>query len=153
MHLAQRPLARKSIEEAGLRHLPGAYLAEIDRDGVIIGAVSPDERLRSGDQSLFAGVVESVVDLQRFRGFIPATDQIFILGTPRSTRCLIEAVVSNTFPLPGKTIRESRFRTVYNAVILAVARNGERLRQKIGDIILRISNPFDGLRSRRISLQ
>ena len=130
-------LGGKTIEEAGLRHLPGAYLAEIDRDGAVIGAVSPDERLRAGDRLVFVGVVESVVDLQRMRGLIPATNQIFELGTPRSTRCLIEAVVSNTFPLLGETIRASRFRTVYGAVILAVARNGERLRQKIGDIVLR----------------
>jgi di/tricarboxylate transporter len=38
--------------------------------------------------------------------------------------------------LAGQTIREGRFRTVYNAVVIAVTRNGERLRQKIGDIVL-----------------
>lgn len=133
---ADSSLANKTIEEAGLRHLPGVYLAEIDRDGVVVGAVSPDERLRPGDRLVFVGVVESVVDLQRMRGLVPASDQVFKLSSPRATRCLIEAVVSNTFPLLGETIRESRFRTVYNAVILAVARNGERLRQKIGDIVL-----------------
>jgi di/tricarboxylate transporter len=133
---ADSTLANKTIEEAGLRHLPGVYLAEIDRDGVVVGAVSPDERLRPGDRLVFVGVVESVVDLQRMRGLVPANDQVFKLSSPRATRCLIEAVVSNTFPLLGETIRESRFRSVYNTVILAVARNGERLRQKIGDIVL-----------------
>ena len=130
------PLAGTTIEEAGLRHLPGAYLAEIDRDGSVLAAVSPDERLRPGDRLVFVGIVESVVDLQKVRGLVPATDQVFKLTSPRSTRCLIEAVVSNSCPLLGQTIRESRFRTVYNAVILAVARNGDRLRQKIGDIVL-----------------
>ena len=67
----------------------------------------------------------------------PATDQIFKLDTPRSERCLIEAVVSNTCPLVSQTIREGQFRSTYNAVVIAVARNGERLRQKIGDIVLR----------------
>src|SRR5205823_729362 len=51
-------------------------------------------------------------------------------------RCLIEAVVSNTCPLIGMTIRDSRFRSHYNAVVVAVARNGQRLQQKIGDIVL-----------------
>jgi di/tricarboxylate transporter len=36
----------------------------------------------------------------------------------------------------GMTIRYSRFRSHYNAVIVAVARNGQRLHQKIGDIVL-----------------
>jgi di/tricarboxylate transporter len=128
------PLIGKSIEDAGLRHLPGLFLAEIDRDGNSIPAVSPREVLRPGDRLLFVGVVESIVELQRIRGLVPATDDVFHLKTPRPQRCLIEAVVSNTCPLVGQTIRESRFRSTYNAVVVAVARNGQRLHQKIGDI-------------------
>jgi di/tricarboxylate transporter len=37
----------------------------------------------------------------------------------------------------GKTIRDSKFRSQYNAVIIALARNGERLKGKIGDFVLR----------------
>lgn len=133
---AASPMVGKTIEEAGLRHLPGVYLAEIDRDGMVLPAVSPDERLRSGDRLVFVGVVDSVVDLQRTRGLKPATDQVFKLSEPRSQRCLIEAVVSNTCSLVGQTIRDARFRSHYNAVVLAVARNGERLPGKIGDIQL-----------------
>ncbi len=131
------PLIGKTIESAGLRHLPGAYLAEIDRDGNLLPAVSPLEVLRANDRLLFVGIVESVVDLQRIRGLVPATDQISQLSVPRPQRCLIEAVVSNSCPLVGKTIRDGRFRNVYNAVVVAVARNGERLQKKIGDIVLR----------------
>jgi di/tricarboxylate transporter len=129
-------LVGKSIEAAGLRHLQGVYLAEIDRDGNVIPAVSPLEILRGGDRLLFVGVVESIVDLQRIRGLVPAADQVAKLTSPRPQRCLIEAVVSNSCPLVGKTIRDGRFRNVYNAVVVAVARNGERLHKKIGDIVL-----------------
>ncbi|MCI0358966.1 MAG: SLC13 family permease, partial [Planctomycetaceae bacterium] len=133
---ADSALVGQSIEQAGLRHLPGLFLAEIDRDGNSIPAVSPREVLRAGDRLLFVGVVESIVELQRIRGLVPATDDVFHLKTPRPQRCLIEAVVSNTCPLIGQTIRESRFRTHYNAVVVAVARNGQRLHQKIGDIVV-----------------
>ncbi|MDJ0569108.1 MAG: SLC13 family permease [Pleurocapsa sp. MO_192.B19] len=131
------PLSGKSIEKAGLRHLPGLYLVEIVRQGSIIPAVSPQEILRDGDRLVFIGMVDSIVDLHRLRGLQPATDQVFKLNTPRSERCLIEAVVSNTCPILGKTIREGQFRSQYNAVVLAVARNGERLQGKIGSIRLR----------------
>jgi di/tricarboxylate transporter len=134
---ADSPLVGKTIEEAGLRHLPGLFLAEIDRAGHLIPAVSPQEVLRGGDRLLFVGVVESIVELQRIRGLVPATDEVFHLKAPRPQRCLIEAVVSNTCPLVGMTIRDSRFRSHYNAVVVAVARNGQRLHQKIGDIVLR----------------
>lgn len=134
---ANSPLAGKSIEEAGLRNLPGLYVVEIIRDLLVIPAVSPKEILRDGDRLVFIGMIDSIVDLHRLRGLQPATDEVFKLDTPRSERCLIEAVVSNTCPMVGKTIREGQFRTQYNAVVLAVARNGERLAGKIGSIRLR----------------
>jgi len=133
----ESPLIGKTIEQAGLRHLPGVFLAEVDRDGFVLPAVSPDERLRSNDRLVFVGVVESVVDLQKIRGLVPATDQVFKLTAPRATRCLIEAVVSSSCPLVGKTIRDGRFRSNYNAAVIAVARDGERIQKKIGDIVLR----------------
>lgn len=131
------PLADKTVEQAGLRHLPGLYLAEIVRDHQFIPAVGPQEILREHDQLVFVGMVDSILDLHRLRGLQPATDQVFKLDTPRTERCLIEAVVSNTCSLVGRTIREGKFRTQYNAVVLAVARNGERLKGKVGDIRLR----------------
>jgi len=134
---ADSPLDGKSIEDAGLRQLPGMYLVEVDRDGHILPAVSPKTTLRGGDRLLFAGVVESVLDLQKIRGLKPATDQVFKLHAPRHQRCLVEAVVSPSFPLLGKSIRAGRFRTLYQAAIIAVARNGERIQSKIGDIVPR----------------
>ena len=130
------PLVGRSIEEAGLRGLDGLFLMEIDRGGHVMAAVAPTERLEAGDRLVFVGVVDSVVELQKIRGLRPATDQVFKLDDPRSERALIEAVVSNTCPLVGRTIREGRFRSTYDAVVIAVARNGERLQMKIGDISL-----------------
>ena len=130
------PLVGKTIEEAGLRHLPGVFLAEIDREGNVLPAVSPEEKLEANDRLVFVGIVESVVELQKMRGLLPAGDQVFKLTGPRSRRCLIEAVVSHTCPAVGKTIRDTRFRSTYNAVVIAVSRNGARLKQKIGDIEL-----------------
>ena len=131
------PLSGKSIEQAGLRNLPGLYVVEIIRNQQIIPAVGPKEILRDNDLVIFSGMIDSIVDLHRLRGLQPATDEVYKLATPRSERCLIEAVVSNTCPMVGKTIREGKFRTQYNAVVLAVARNGERLPGKIGSIRLR----------------
>jgi di/tricarboxylate transporter len=129
-------LVGRTIEEAGLRGLEGLFLMEIDRGGHVMAAVAPTERLEAGDRLVFVGVVDSVVELQKIRGLRPATDQVFQLDGPRSERVLVEAVVSNTCPLIGQTIREGRFRSTYDAVVIAVARNGERLQMKIGDIAL-----------------
>lgn len=128
------PLVGKTVEKAGLRHLPNLYLAEIDRNAQVLSTVGPHTQLESGDQLRFVGVVDSILDLQRIKGLQPATDEVFKLDGPRKERISIEAVVSNTCPIVGQTIRESRFRTQYNAVVVAAARNGDRLIGKIGDI-------------------
>jgi di/tricarboxylate transporter len=130
------PLVNRSIEQAGLRHLPGLYLAEIERNEQYLPAVSPKEHLLANDRLVFVGVIESVVDLRRIRGLRPATDQVFKLNAPETHRTLTEAVVSPRCPLVGKSIREGRFRSKYNAAVIAVARGDERISGKIGDIVL-----------------
>ena len=138
MMVAQNsPLEGKTVQAAGLRHLPGLYLVEIERSGEVIPAAGPEEKLRGGDRLVFAGVTESVVDLQRIKGLTPATEQVFKLDSPRTARMLVEAVVAPNCPIVGKTIREGQFRTVYKAVVIAVARHGKRIEGKIGDIELR----------------
>ncbi|HEX6982802.1 MAG TPA: SLC13 family permease [Balneolaceae bacterium] len=131
------PLVGKSIEEAGLRNLPGLFLVEVYRNGQIIVAVEPEERLQKNDRLIFAGIVSSIVDLQQIQGINPATDQVFKLNSQKRERLLIEAVVSSSNPIHGKTIREGRFRNLYDAVVLAVSRNGERIKEKVGDIRLK----------------
>ena len=137
MVAAGGPVEGQTIEKAGLRHLQGVYLVEIDRGGELISAPGPETVLRGDDRLIFVGVVDSVVDLQKMRGLLPATNQVFKLREPRMRRRLVEAVVSNAHPLVGKTIREGRFRTKYEAAVIAVHRNGARVDRKIGDIDLR----------------
>ena len=127
----------QSIEEAGLRHLPGLYLVEIERDGEVMPAVGPHRKLRAGDELLFAGIVDSVVDLQKIKGLVPATTQVDKLAESKPNRRFVEAVVATHSPLIGKSIRETHFRSVYYAAVIAVHRQGERVRSKIGDIVLR----------------
>jgi di/tricarboxylate transporter len=130
------PLAGKTVEQAGLRALPGCYLAEIQRGEDVLSAVGPEQVLRAGDRLVFVGVVDSIKDLANTRGLLLATDQVFKLDAPRYRRRLFEAVVARNSSLDGKTIRESQFRNTFNAVVIAVARNGERISGRLGDIRL-----------------
>jgi di/tricarboxylate transporter len=129
-------LAGQTIEQAGLRHLPGLFLVEIDREGRILTPVGPDEEIHTGDRLVFAGVISTIVELQRIKGFVPATDDETPSPTSPAHR-LVEAVVSPSSPLVGRSIRDANFRTVYDAAVIAVHRNGERVPGKIGEIELR----------------
>jgi di/tricarboxylate transporter len=130
-------LAGRTIEEAGLRHQPGAFLMEVVRGDLVLPAVDAQERLAEGDRLVFVGDVAAVVDLQRTPGLAAAHDQVFKLEGDRRERRIVEAVVSQRNPLVGWSIREGGFRRRYHAVVIAVARAGERLPGRIGDIVLR----------------
>ncbi|MFT4538030.1 MAG: di/tricarboxylate transporter [Planctomycetota bacterium] len=134
---ADSPLAGQSIEEAGLRHLPSVYLVEIERDGHLMTVVSPREELKAGDRLVFAGDVESVVDLQKIRGLRPAETQVFKLDMERAQRCLVEVVISSNFPGLRQSVRDMGFRHRYGAAIIAASRQGKNIRGRIGDIRLR----------------
>ena len=131
------PLAGMSIAEAGLRHLQFSFLSEIQSKGHIIPAVGPEEILSGNDILIFVGQPEGVSELRQFRGLVPAEGEVLKLDVPYSSRALIEAVISPVSNLVGKTVKASSFRTMFGGVILSVSRNGDRINQKVGSIVLR----------------
>jgi di/tricarboxylate transporter len=130
-------LVGQTVEEAGLRHLPGGYLMEIVREEGVLPAVEPTERLRAGDGLVLVGDLERMVDLQRWPGLEVAAESRFGWKVPGQQRRIVEAVVSPSHPLIGTSLREGNFRARYHAVVMAVARSGERLAGRLGDVALR----------------
>jgi di/tricarboxylate transporter len=131
------PLIGKTIESAGLRHLPGLFLIEIDRAGEVVTPVTPQDVIHADDRLVFTGVVTTIADLEKIPGLVPAADMTYdIAPSERQQRHLTEAVLSRTSPVIGQTVREANFRERYNAAIVAVHRNGVRLTNKIGNISL-----------------
>jgi len=130
-------LSGLSIADAGLRHLQHSFLSEIQSEGHIIPAVGPEEILSDNDILVFVGQPEAVTELRQFRGLKPAEGQVLKLDVPYSSRALIEAVISPVSNMVGKTVKASSFRTQFGGAILSVSRNGERISQKVGSIVLR----------------
>lgn len=130
-------LIGRTVEEGGLRQLPGLFLIEIDRDGEVIAPVSPRDRILESDRLVFTGVVSTIVDLEKIPGLIPAADINYEIAPEKAdSRSLVEVVLSPSSPLVGNTIRQANFRQHYGSAVVAVHRNGERLPTKIGDIEL-----------------
>jgi di/tricarboxylate transporter len=130
-------LSGMTIADARLRHLQYSFLSEIQSDGHIIPAVGPEEILSDNDILIFVGQPEAVSELRQFPGLAPAEGQIHKLDVPYSSRALIEAVIAPVSNMVGKTIKDSSFRTQFGGAILSVSRNGERIQQKVGSIVLR----------------
>ncbi len=133
------PIAGKTVEGAGLRHLPGLFLAHIERQGETIVA-GRNLRLQIGDHLAFVGALDSVRDLRKIPGLEPLEERGDSIppSSPRADdTALVEAVVSGQSKLVGRSIRESDFRAQYNAAIWAVHRHGEHIKGKIGQIVVR----------------
>ncbi|MCG8307165.1 MAG: anion permease [Cytophagales bacterium] len=132
--LANSKLIGLSVIEAGLRNLKGVYLVEIMRGSRLISPVSPNEVLAQDDILFFAGNTKDIVDL------INSDLGIELPTTARSYDSdkaeVIEAVMNNFSSLVGMTVKQSNFRNRYNAAIVAIHRNGEKVSGRIGDIVL-----------------
>jgi di/tricarboxylate transporter len=125
----------KTIEEAGLRNLPGLYIVEIRRETQSLTAVSPDEILEADDVLVFAGETETIAEMiNSDTGLV--LSQVGMFSKKRHTE-VVEVVISHNSTLISKTVRQAGFRGKYDAAILAVHRNGERITGKIGSVRLR----------------
>ncbi|MAH65555.1 MAG: SLC13 family permease [Phycisphaerae bacterium] len=130
------PIEGKTIEQAGLRHLPDLFLVAVERQSKRLAAIGPDESLQPGDILCFVGSTSGVRELRSIAGIEVEDNQATKVNAPTPIRTLVEAVVSPTASFVGRTVRESQFRTIYNAAILAVHRRGTRIEGRIGDITL-----------------
>lgn len=72
-------------------------------------------------------------------------DQVEKLSSHVLDRRLVQVVIARSSVLVGSTVKETGFRTRFDAAIIAIHRAGERLRLRIGDIQLAVrSRPLLG---------
>jgi len=132
----ESPIVGITVGEAGLRGLQGLYLIEIVRRNQRLAAVSSNVLIEAGDRLCFVGAIDTQSTLEEIDGLVlPEKRNFQLLET--ANRHFIEVVINGSSVAIGKSVKESRFRTIYSAAILAVARDGRHIKGKIGDIILK----------------
>ncbi|MBY7911544.1 SLC13 family permease [Vibrio fluvialis] len=124
------PLVGHSIAENNLRALRKLFLAEVIRDCESVPSVGPDFVLQARDRLLFCGDVESVSTLQEIQG-LTLFGQHHLNG-----QNFVEVVVSSSASFCNKTLKSSRFRDRFDAVVVAIRRGHERLEGGLGNITL-----------------
>jgi di/tricarboxylate transporter len=129
------PLIGKSVENAGFRNLKGLYLVELIRDEHSITPVAPDEFLQEEDTLIFAGETSAVEEFNKSDLGLTLPQTVERMIDKKAS--INEIVVSFNSSLMGKKVMDTDFRARFDAAIVAVHRNGEKLRGKIGEIELR----------------
>ncbi len=124
----------KTVEQANLRNLKGLFLVEIIRGSKSISPVKPQTMIFEDDFLIFAGNTSTIADMiQNDKALKPS--QLGMFAKKHKT-ALVEVVVTPNSSLINKTVKETGFRGKFDAAIIAIHRNGEKLRGKIGNISL-----------------
>ena len=127
----------KTIRAVDLSNVPGLFMTAIQEGGTGEMKVPDLETILHAEDVLwFAGDMTGMQTLRRIPGLVPQETQVDKLEVRKSDRRLVQAVVSQGSTLLGKCVRDTHFRTRYDAVIIAVQRSGGRIQARIGDIVL-----------------
>lgn len=116
------------VDEAGLFELRGGQLIEIVRfDREVISPVPRDEFILGGDRLVYSGQISAILELRATHGLVNATHHVFSVSEMDRNRKLQMASVDANSPLVGTSMVENDFEDKNNVVLVAVAREGERL--------------------------
>jgi di/tricarboxylate transporter len=132
---ADSPLVGRTVEAGGLRNLSHLFLTEIVRDGRIIAPVEPDETIRVDDLLVFTGDITRLDLLTQFPG-LKTRGQHYNLPIDN----LVEVVIAANSTLARRTIKESDFRSQFDAAVIAVRRGSQRLVGPIANIPLEVGD-------------
>ena len=129
--IAGSSLIGRSIAENGLRELESLFLVEIVRGEHLISPVAPQEFIAEGDRLIFSGDIAQVSLLERFDGL-----KTFAAGEGLLSGNLVQVILLPGATVEGKTVKDSGFRSLFDAAVVGIRRGGERLSGKFGTITL-----------------
>lgn len=128
-------LIGKTIASGDLRNLKGLFLVEIVRNNFTLQVVTPDTLLLEGDILFFAGDTADIADLVKPESGLTFPEMG--MYKKRSYTEIIEVVISHNSPLMNTNAKDVNFRSRYDCAVIAVHRNGEKIKGKIGTIKLK----------------
>ncbi len=128
---SESSLIGKSIADNRLRDLDALFLVEIVRGEHLISPVAPTEFIEAGDKLIFSGDITQVNALDAFDGL-----RLFAVEEGLLRENMMEVIVMPNASIEGKTIKESGFRSLFDAAVVGMRRGGKRLSGKLGNITI-----------------
>jgi len=125
------PLVGKTIQENGLRALDGLFLVDIVRDNQLISPAHPQTIIKGNDKLVFCGEVQHISQLEQFRGL-----SLFANSNGLLVSNLIEVIVSTESSIIGRTLKDTQFRSRFDAAVVAISRNGSKISGKLGEQVI-----------------
>lgn len=122
------PHVGETVEEARLSRVSGGQLIEIVRfDLEVISPVPNDEFILGGDRLVYSGQINDILELRNSHGLVNATHHVFNTKEINPNRQLQMATINNESPLTGQCMADLDFEDTNHVVLVAIAREGQRL--------------------------
>jgi di/tricarboxylate transporter len=130
-----------TLEESGLSRDLDLQVLRIVREGDRYMAPRANARILAGDVLLVEGQREDVLKVKDVAGIeIKADAELADPSLEAENVRLVEAIVMPRSPLIDRTLKGQRFRDYWGVQVLAISRHGESIRQKLGDVRLRLGD-------------
>ena len=131
------PAVGETVEDAGLYNVKGGSLVEIVRfDREIIMPVPKDEWILGGDRLIYAGQINEILELKRTHGLAAADHHVWSINDIDTKRKMRTAYITFGSDLIGRSMAESDFEQKNNVALIAVARQGARVKGQPREIKL-----------------
>lgn len=128
----------QTITELGRNALDGIYIIEIIRNERSVSPLDGNTKVFSGDHIIFSGSLNTIGKMQKFKGItIKTGTELTLDDVKKKGSYLVETVISHNSSLLNRTLKQSRFKSSYNAGVIAIHRNNQRIKSRVGDIVLK----------------
>lgn len=128
----------ETVTKLGRDVLDGIYVIEIIRNNSRVYPVTGETKVLAGDHIIFSGSLNTIGRIQKFKGVtIKTGTELTLDDVVNKDSHLIETVVSHNSSLLNKTLKEANFKTRYDAGVIAIHRNNQRIKSRVGDIVLK----------------
>ena len=127
-----------SIRELGQEAFEGIYIIEILRGDKRVSPISGLTKIREGDHIIFSGSLNTIAKIQKYKGISLKTGTELTLDDVKNDdNLLVETVVSHNSSLINRTLKQTNFKNRYDAGVIAIHRNNQRIKSRVGDIVLK----------------
>lgn len=131
-------LAGNTVTELGKEVFDGIYIIEILRNNKRVFPINGMTVVEEGDHIIFSGSLNTIAKIQKEKGVSVKTGtELTLEDLKNDDNVLVETVVSHNSSLLNRTIKQVNFKNRYNAGVIAIHRNNQRIKSRVGDIVLK----------------